>query len=176
MSASEPEATQDYSNKNGTRTFAGWRVSGSDSVPLGAPGALLGALALAGVILCVAATFTPVIEIVVLTARKATYTGMDRHSVALLLIGAFALAVILGAARGAQPAMLALAACGVAVLLIAILGDLPHLDDAGVWPRADSFEDARAQAGTGYFLETAAGVLLFASGVGMLLVARGRRS
>ncbi len=132
--------------------------------------AALSALGLAGAVLCVVATFSAVIRVEVLTVEKASYSGYDRHSVALLLIGAFAALMAYGALRGARPAMAALAACGLAVLLIALLGDLPHLDDAGVWPESDAFEDASARAGAGWYLETAAGVLLLASGVLTLLV------
>ena len=159
MSTVNPEATPDDSNYlQASRT-----------------GAALFALALAGVVLCVIATFAPVIRIEVLTVEKASYSGYDRHSVALLLIAAFALPMAFGAMRGARPAMAALAACGLAVLLIALLADLPHLDDAGIWPQAGAFEDARARAGAGWFLETAAGVALLASGVLMMIAAGARR-
>lgn len=158
MSASDPEATSDYSTRERASRTA----------------AVLFALALAGAVLLVLATFAPVIRIEVLTVEKASYSGLDRHSVALLLIGLFALPMAWGALGGARPAMGALAACGIAVLLIALLGDLPHLDDAGVWPQAGAFEDARARAGAGWYLETAGGVLLLVSGGLSLVNAAGR--
>jgi hypothetical protein len=157
VSATHPEATVDYSsNHRGSRTVA-----------------VLFGLALAGAILCVVATFSAVIRIEVLTVEQAAYSGFDRHSVALLVIAAFSLPMAWGALRGARPAMGALAACGLAVLLIALIGDLPHLDDAGVWPQSGAFEDARARAGAGWYLETLAGVLLLASG-GLWLLTAGR--
>jgi hypothetical protein len=148
VSASTPEATSDYSTK----------VRASRGV-----GALF-AVALAGAVLCVLATFATVIRVEVPGKVVASYSGLDRHSVALLVIGLFAVPMAWGALQGARPAMGALAACGAAVLLIALLGDLPHLDDAGVWPQADAYEDARAGAGAGWYLETAGGVLLLATG------------
>jgi hypothetical protein len=172
MSASEPEATTDYSNTS----RASEAREAQDSRGVSVVGSLLSALALAGVALCVAATFSPVITIRVITQDVASYTAYDRHSVALLVIAAFALAMALGAFRGARPAMAALAVCGIAVLLIALLGDAPHLKDAGVWPQADAFEDAQARAGAGYYLETLAGVLLLASGAALLLLTPRRRT
>jgi hypothetical protein len=176
MSTTGPEATSDYSSTSRASGPAGRGVSGGrdrrDSGPLGPLGAALAVLAFAGSILCVVATFSPVIRIRVLTVDRASYSGFDRHSVALIVLGAFALAMATGGLRGARPAMAALAACGLVVVLISIIGDLPHLNDAGVWPQADAFEDARARAGAGYYLETLAGILLLVSGVGMLLLAR----
>jgi hypothetical protein len=173
MSTTGPEATSDYSSTSRGSGPAGRGVSGGrerDAAPLGALGAALAVLALAGSILCVVATFSPVIKIRVLTVERASYSGYDRHSVALIVLGAFGLAMALGAQRGARPAMAALAACGLVVVLIGIIGDLPHLNDAGVWPQSDAFEDARARAGAGYYLETLAGILLLVAGAGMLML------
>jgi hypothetical protein len=161
MSTHRPEATDDYSKGNG----------------LGAFGSVLAALGLAGAILAFVATFSTVIKIRVLTVTTAHYTGMDRNGIACILLGAFALLMIAGAVRGARPAMLALGLIGLAALLIAILHDLPHLNDTGVWPLHDQYEDAQASAGSGYYLETAAGILMLVSGVGLLLLApRGERA
>ena len=71
----------------------------------------------------------------------------------------------------------ALALAGVGVLLIAILVDVPHLNDKGVWPLADQYEDARRSPGKGFYFETASGVLMLLSGVLMLLLTpRGGRA
>ncbi|WP_372790210.1 hypothetical protein [Paraconexibacter sp.] len=142
----------------------------------GARGALATA-GLLGVVLLVVATFATIIEITVGGSGSITadvdreLSGYDRHSVALLLIGAAALAMLLGALRGARPAMLAVAACGVTVLLIAVLGDAPDLDDTG--PIGELYEDASAKAGTGFYLETLAGALLLMAGGGLLVLAGG---
>src|SRR5689334_1673759 len=96
----------------------------------------------AGVLLLLVSTFTPVVQ--------EKITGYERHSIALIVIALFAGLMVVGALRGARPAMIALAACGVAVLLIALLGDLP---DSGETGRLGAlYEDARAETGTGFYL------------------------
>lgn len=164
MSGPAPEAALDYSNRRAAR--------GPSRRPLSAAGAVVAGLGLAGAILAFVATWSPVIKIQVLTVTPRTFSGYDRHGIALVLLGVFGLIMVLGAARGARPAMLALAAAGLAVLLISILGDLPHLDDTGVWPQSASYEDARARAGSGYYLETLSGVLMLLSGVLLLALRR----
>jgi hypothetical protein len=166
MSAHNPEAADDYSNPEGPRTVVAAR--------LGALRSVVAALGIAGVVLAVVATFSTVIRIQVLTVTPAHYTGYDRHSVAYIVLAVFGLLMLAGAARGARPAMLALALVGLAGLLIAVLSDLPHLNDAGIWPLHDQYEDAQASAGSGYYLETASGILMIVSGVGLLLLAPSR--
>lgn len=166
MSAHDPEAADDYSNPEGPRTIP--------PRALGVVGSVLAALGFAGVALAFAATFSTVIKVQVLTVTTATYTGYDRYSVALILLGVFGLAMLVGGLRGARPALLALALAGLAVLLISILKDLPHLNDSGVWPLHDQYEDAQASAGAGYYLETASGVLMLLSGIGLALLGPGR--
>lgn len=169
MSAPGHEATGDYSNSAG--------APGPAPRTLGPWGSLAAGLGIAGAATAIAATFTTIVQIRVLTVTPARYTGFDRHSVALLLLGAFGLLMVAGAARGARPAMAALAMTGLAVLLIAVLVDLPDLDNSGVWPLADSYEDARASAGVGWYLETASGVLMLVAGVSLWLLApRPRRA
>src|SRR4051794_39434575 len=163
MSAAGRGAADDYSKAG--------PVSSAPRGPLGALGSVAAGLGLAGAILAIVAWFSVVIKIQVLTVTPATFTGSDRSGIALLLLAAFALLMVIGAARGSRPAMAALALVGLAVLLIAVLVDLPHLNDTGVWPLHDSYEDAQASAGSGYYLETAAGVLMLISGVVLLMVA-----
>jgi len=164
VSGSAPEAAPDYSNRRAAR-----RPSGT---ALNTPAAVLAGLGIAGPILAVVASFASVIKIEVegISHPLFTQSGFDRHSVALILLAVFGAAMVLGALRGARPAMIALAATGVVVLLISILGDVPHLDDTGVWPQAGSYEDAAASAGLGFYLETAAGVLMLFSGIGFLIL------
>jgi hypothetical protein len=163
MSAHRPEAIDDYSKSRRPRTA---RPGG-----LGGLGTAAAGLGIAGAILAFVASFSTVIEIRVLTVTPESYTGMDRYGPALLLLGAFGLLMVAGAWRGARPAMGALALSGVAVLMIAILVDVPHLNDKGVWPLADQYEDATASAGIGFYFETASGVLMLLSGALMLLLA-----
>lgn len=163
MSGPAPEAALDYSNRTPAR--AGLNV----------PAAVLGGLGLAGAILAFVATWSPVIKIQVLTITPWTATGFDRSSVALVLLGTFGVIMMLGSLRAARPAMIALAATGLVVLLISVIRDLPDLNDTGVWPQASSYEDAQAKAGAGYYLETLSGVLMLVSGVGFLVLSPTRR-
>src|SRR3954454_6936620 len=125
----------------------------------------------AGVICLLLATFATVIEIKVGTTTKIPdhdthLSGWDRHGPALLIIALFAAAMIVGALRGARPAMAALAALGLVALLIAIVGDVPDLNETGFIGQV--YEDAAAGPKGGFYLETLGGVLLLASG-GLML-------
>jgi hypothetical protein len=162
MSAAGREAAEDYSSE--TAVSSGSRGS------LGVLGSVAAGLGLAGAILAIVAWFSVIIKIQVLTVTPATFTGNDRSGIALLLLGAFAILMIVGSVRGARPAMAALAAVGLTVLLIAVLRDLPHLNDTNVWQLHDAYEDAQAVAGSGYYLETAAGILMLVSGVALLML------
>jgi hypothetical protein len=167
MSTHGREATGDYSKERRPDLPVGTEDRG----PLGAVGTVAAGLGVAGAILAVVATFSTVIKIQVLTVTPASYSGYDRHSVALVVLGVFALVMVAGGVRGARPAMAALALIGLAVLLIAVLIDLPHLNDTGVWPLHDQYEDAQASAGTGYYFETASGILMLVGGAALLLLA-----
>src|SRR3954451_7131829 len=125
------------------------------------------AAASAGVICLLLATFATVIEIKVGTTTKIPYhdthlSGWDRHGPALLIIALFAAAMIVGAVRGARPAMAALAVLGLAALLIAIVGDVPDLNETGFIGQV--YEDAAAGPKSGFYLETLGGVMLLARG------------
>jgi len=145
-----------------------------------APGLVAGvraALAIAGfaaILMLVLATFATVIEITVagnanITADiDRTASGWDRHGPALLLLAGFALVMLVGALRGGPPAMFALAACGLAVLLIAFVGDAPDLDKTGAI--GELYEGAQAQAGSGFYFESLGGALLLITGFGLLVV------
>jgi hypothetical protein len=137
--------------------------------------ALLGA---AGGVLLIASTFATVIQIKVLTVTRVpgqdtSISGSDLHGPALAILGAFALVIVAAALRGARTAMLALALCGVAAVAVAGLRDGSRLGDTGAVGR--QYADATADAATGFYLETLAGVLLIAAGGGLLLVGGPRR-
>jgi hypothetical protein len=159
MSTQNRGAIDDYSKES--------RASRGLSLPARAAAGL----GLAGAVLAVVATFTKVIEIKVLTVPTFAHEGWDRYGPALLLLAVFALLMLAGAWRGARPAMAGLSVAGLAILAIAIVVDVPHLDDKGVWPSADLYEDAVAGAGPGFYFETAAGMLMLLSGALMLLLA-----
>jgi hypothetical protein len=132
--------------------------------------------AVAGVLCLVIATFSTIIEITVGTTSKIAdrdteLSGWDRHSFALVLIGLFALLMTAGALRGARPAMAAVAVAGIAVLLIALIGDLPDVHKTGVIGQL--YDNARANPKLGYYLETLGGALLLLSGGGLLLLGGG---
>jgi hypothetical protein len=94
--------------------------------------------------------------------------GIERSSVALLLLGLLTLAMGAGAAFGrSRPAALALVVIGVVVLGITLGVDLPASDDTGLIGRR--YAAAKATAGTGLWLELAAGVLAVVAGVLRLL-------
>jgi len=129
---------------------------------------------LAGVAALVAATLATVIRITVgTTTRLASLdtelSGWDRHGPALLVIAGFALAMLLGAfGRGARPAMVAVAVCGAAAIVVALGFDLPRLDDTGQVGRL--YTDATAGPELGFWLELAGGVSLVVAGLGLSLV------
>ena len=134
------------------------------------------AAAVVGVICLLLATFATVIEIKVGTTTKVPdhdthLSGWDRHGPALLVIALFASVMIAGALRGARPAMTALAALGLVALLIAVIGDVPDLDETGFIGQV--YEDAAAGPKAGFYLETLGAVLLLASGGLMLALPSG---
>jgi hypothetical protein len=131
--------------------------------------------ALAGVAALVAATLATVIRITVgTTTRLASLdtelTGWDRHGPALLVVAGFALVMLVGVLRGARPAMAAVAVCGVVALAIAVVVDLPRLDDTG--QVGALYSDASAGPEAGFWLELCGGALLLVAGGGLLAVAR----
>ena len=136
------------------------------------------AAAVAGALCLLIATFSTIIEITVGTTSKIAdrdtqLSGLDRHSFALVLIAIFALVMTVGAWRGARPAMAAVAVAGIAVLLIALIGDLPDVHKTGVI--GELYDNARANPKTGYYLETLGGALLLLAGGGMLITTHSAR-
>ena len=146
--ASEP--TEDYSTWN--------------AVSLG-----LLAVGLVGGLLLIAADLSTLVQIKVITVVKEELSGHDQHSWAMALLGVVALPMAYGAARRrARPAMLGLIVLSVVALAIALFGDLPDTRSTGVI--GQRYEEAAAQAGPGFYFETAGGVLLLVAGVGGLLL------
>jgi hypothetical protein len=135
--------------------------------------ALAALLATAGIILLVAAEFSVVVRIVVgsLDTEQRTVTGHANHDYALLVVALAAVAMALGALRGARAAAVALMVLGAVALVVALAIDLPKTRESGTLPESTSFEDARAQAGPGLALEVAGGLALVLAGG--LLVADG---
>src|SRR4051794_22832933 len=129
----------------------------------------------AGVAALVLATFSTVIRITVGTTTRlarldTSLTGWDRHGPALLVVAGLALVMLVGAFRGARPAMAAVLVCGVAALVVCVAFDVPHLDDTG--QVGALYADASAGPAVGFWLELAGGGLLALSGGGLLLLTR----
>jgi hypothetical protein len=173
MSADAPGANEDYSTRSRPRRGSGARRS------LALPGvtALRGALAvtgLAGVVLLVVSTFLTVVEIRVLTTTAVAggvdteVTGSDLHGVGLVVVALLALGLLAAALRGSRAATIGLVVAGVAALgLIAGL-DVPELNETGQVSKF--YEDARAGAASGFYVETLGGVLVLLAGGGLLLL------
>src|SRR5437763_343542 len=112
--------------------------------------------------------------VVVLPASMCDMIPMFRvssrqHSWAMALLGVVSIFLAYGAARRrARPAMLGLVVLGVVALAIALFGDLPDTRSTGVI--GQRYEEAAAQAGAGFYFETAGGVLLVLAGVGGLVL------
>jgi hypothetical protein len=135
---------------------------------------LLVGLALLAAVLLVVSEFLPLYEVVIgqLETETRSENGGGNHAYAMLLLGLAVVPMALGALRGAKPAMLALAAIGVIVLVIALTVDLPAARQEGTLRESITYENAKAQPAIGFFLETLAGVLLLLSGGLQFLRAR----
>jgi len=141
------------------------------------------ALGAAGAILLVVAELSTVVTVDVLTTgtceeiadpevRDAcSISGFEQHGGALILLGAVALLMTLGASRGAsRPASVALIAVAVIVAAIVILRDVPTAGETGLVGLR--YEEARASAGSGLYLALAGAALCAAAGA-LRLAARG---
>jgi hypothetical protein len=160
VNAPAPETTSQDSR--GPRVSLG-AISGLDAL-----GIALTAAAFLGAVLLIAADFFHLFEIKVLTVTRETRTGGSHHSYAMVVLGLAALPMAYGATRGSRPAMAAVAGLGAIALLIALVGDLPDVNETGVIGR--NFTDAEASPSTGFYLETLGAVLLVVSGGGGLLL------
>jgi hypothetical protein len=89
--------------------------------------------------------------------------GGEEHAYALVLLGLVAAVMAWGAAVGrSRPAALALLAIGAAVVAIALITDVPDIHKTGVL--GERFDNAKAEAGPGLYLEIAGGALALAAG------------
>jgi hypothetical protein len=132
---------------------------------------VLALVAVAGAILLIVSEFLPLFKIYVGTLEtvKDSRVGWRNHGFAMLLLGIASIPMLLGALRGARPAMYALAAFGAIAIAIALTVDLPNATDEGLY--GEQYDDAEARPTAGFFVETLGGVLLLASG-GLLLLTR----
>ena len=118
-------------------------------------------------LMLIISTFLTLFKISTGEATLRTYSGLEHHSIAMLLLGIAVIPMALGTLRMARPAMAALAGIGALVLLVAVTVDLPAALDEGVM--AVTYEGASASPGVGFYVETFAGALLLMTG-GLLLM------
>jgi len=86
-------------------------------------------------------------------------TGGDRHSYALVLLGALSVVMAFGAGAGrSAPAAIALAVLGLAAIAIAVLSDLNYVNDTGI-VLTSTVEEGVATASIGLWLELSGGVI-----------------
>src|SRR3954453_16093476 len=116
MSAHSDRATRDYSKEIVPETPSNTPSRRAPRPSIGAWALAAGGVVLAGVALSAAAAFSTVIKIQLNTVEVAHYTGLDRSSVALLVLAGFALVLVIGAVRGARPAMVAIGLVGIGIL------------------------------------------------------------
>jgi hypothetical protein len=134
---------------------------------VGATRWVLIAVAVAGASVLIVSDFLTLYEVKVLTVVKRSVAGHDQHSFGMALIGLAALAMAVGVARSrARSAMAAVAALGIAALLIALLVDLPDVNSTGLIGQL--YESAAAGPKAGFYLETLGAVALIFSGISML--------
>src|SRR3954471_20537588 len=131
-------------------------------------------LGLAGAVVMIVSEFTTLRSVHVLTAscsdladpslRGSCVThGGEEHSYALVLMGVVTAVMAWGAAVGrSRPAAFALLAIGAAVVAIALITDVPDIHKTGVL--GERFDNAKAEAGPGLYLEIAGGALALAAG------------
>jgi hypothetical protein len=106
-------------------------------------------------------------------ADRCELSGFERNGGSFLLVAALIVAMGVGAGLGgSRPAAVALVVIGAGLLAWALLVDLPVTRETGAL--GESFAGARAQAGTGLWLEILAGVLAIGAG-GLRLLAQPAR-
>ncbi len=121
------------------------------------------ASALVACVLLVIAEFSQLNEIQILTVTEEGVGVGENHNYALAIIAVAAAVMGFGAFRGSRPAALALAALGLAALLVVLIVDVPEVGREGLFGR--DYEGAKAVKATGFYLETAGAILLLAAGV-----------
>jgi hypothetical protein len=128
-----------------------------------------------GAVLLIVADFSTLYEVSAITAVVKRVSAGSQHTYALVVLGLFALAMVWGVAAGrSRPAMLALAAIGLIVALIVLIGDLHNVTRAGVIGKY--YANAKASPKSGFYFETLGAALLLISGGGLLVLTAPRLS
>jgi len=128
------------------------------------------ALTLVACLLLAVAEFTDLNTIRIVTVEREGVGTGSHHGYALLIIAVFAAIMAVGAWRGSRPAAIAVAALGLAALLVVLIVDAPDVEATGLYGR--NYEQARAVAAIGFKLETAGSILLLFAGVVTSVLAR----
>lgn len=171
MSGAREATGDDSTGARASRRGSGGVAQGPSKVALA-----LAAVAAVATVLLIVSEFLPLYKVVVgaLETERRSEVGWRNHGFAMLLLGLASVPMVLGALRGARPAMWALAAIGVVVLVVALTVDLSAARESGTLRESVSYEDAQAQPAIGFFLETLAGVLLVLAGGLMLFLTPAR--
>jgi hypothetical protein len=121
------------------------------------------------------AEFLPLYEIRTITAVPAgghKSTGAH-HGYALLIVGIAMLPMAVGAVRGgSRPAAFALLALSLIALFVALVIDLPDLNETGLIGR--TYDQAQARPQVGFFIETLGATLALLGSIGTLMFKPGR--
>lgn len=129
-------------------------------------------LPLAGAALLIAAEFTTLYEVVVVTAvpEGGSFAAGPHHGYALGVIGLGIAVMTVGAVLGgSRPAAVAVLVLALAALAIALVADLPDVDETGLIGR--TYDAARAEPRAGLYLEIAGGCAALI-GAALILIAR----
>ena len=132
-------------------------------------------LPLAGAALLVAAEFSTLYDVRVVTAvpEGGSYAAGPHHGYAQAVIAVAVVVMAVGAALGgSRPAAVALLLLGAAALAVALLVDLPDVRETGLFGR--TYAAARAEPRAGLYLEIAGAGLVMLGGA--VALASGRTS
>jgi hypothetical protein len=178
-----PEANTEYSRGSGPSSRLGvlhakassaLSSTGPESATSARTALALGALF--GALLVLIAQFTALYHLHSATSSqvvKTVATGANHAWAPIpLALAAVALAYVVYR-YGSRMALLGLVALGVAMLLIALIGDLPNAHSSGlIGSSAGGYVQATSSPSAGLYMETlGAVVLLLAGGVGFLMLA-----
>ena len=159
-----PAATLDYSIRPMAATAPETTLPRRFAVVLLAP-------LVVGAALLIVAEFLPLYEIRAVTAVPAgghKSTGAH-HGYALLVVGLALLPMAWGAVRGgSRPAAFAALALALIALFVALVIDLPDLNETGLIGR--TYDQAEARPRVGFFVETLGATLAVLGAIGTLLL------
>jgi hypothetical protein len=134
------------------------------------------ALPLAGAALLVAAEFSTLYDVRVVTTvpEGASYSTGGHHGYAQLVIAAAIVVMAIGAALGgSRPAAVAVLVLGAVSLAVALVVDLPVTDDTGLY--GQTYDEAQAEARAGLTLEIFGGCCVLLGGALLMVVRPARR-